>query len=59
MISFILALLTLFWINFKFQMMSEFEMSDMCLLHYFLGLEVYQVEEVNLVCLSVNLQLHP
>jgi hypothetical protein len=30
--------------EFKTQMMNEFEMSDMGLLHYFLGLEVYQVE---------------
>ncbi|XP_020533827.1 uncharacterized mitochondrial protein AtMg00810-like [Jatropha curcas] len=31
--------------KFKSQIMSEFEMSDMGLLHYFLGLEVYQVED--------------
>ena len=31
--------------KFKSQMMSEFEMSDMGLLHYFLDLEVYQVED--------------
>lgn len=28
--------------DFKAQMMNEFEMSDMSLLHYFLGLEVHQ-----------------
>lgn len=31
--------------EFKSQMMNEFEMSDMGLLHYFLGLEVYQAED--------------
>ncbi|KAK9148869.1 hypothetical protein Scep_007626 [Stephania cephalantha] len=31
--------------KFKSQMMHEFEMSDMGLLHYFLGLEVSQVED--------------
>jgi len=31
--------------EFKSQMMNEFEMSDMGLLHYFLGLEVYQTED--------------
>ena len=31
--------------KFKSQMMSEFEMSYMDLLYYFLGLEVYQVED--------------
>jgi len=31
--------------EFKSQMMNEFEMSDMGLLHYFLGLEVYQIED--------------
>ncbi|KAA3467261.1 Retrovirus-related Pol polyprotein from transposon TNT 1-94 [Gossypium australe] len=31
--------------KFKSQMMNEFEMSDMGLLHYFLGLEVYQAED--------------
>jgi len=37
MISFTLVL--------KSQMMNEFEMSDMGLLHYFLGLQVHQTEE--------------
>ena len=32
-------------VKFMSQMMSEFEMSDMGLLHYFLGLKVYQVED--------------
>ncbi|XP_047261116.1 secreted RxLR effector protein 161-like [Capsicum annuum] len=31
--------------NFKSQMMNEFEMSDMGLLHYFLGLEVHQTDD--------------
>ena len=31
--------------EFKSQMMKEFEMSYMSLLHYFLGLEVYQAED--------------
>ena len=31
--------------KFKSQMMSEVEMSDMGLLHYLLGLEVYRVED--------------
>ncbi|XP_052172111.1 uncharacterized mitochondrial protein AtMg00810-like [Diospyros lotus] len=31
--------------EFKSQMMNEFEMSDMGLLHYFLGLEVHQAED--------------
>ena len=31
--------------KFKSQMMNGFEISDMGLLHYFLGLEVYQVED--------------
>jgi len=31
--------------EFKSQMMNEFEISYMGLLHYFLGLEVYQIED--------------
>ncbi|XP_052485239.1 uncharacterized mitochondrial protein AtMg00810-like [Gossypium raimondii] len=31
--------------EFKSQMMNEFEMSDMGLLHYFLGLEIHQADD--------------
>ena len=31
--------------EFRSQMIDEFEMSDMGLLHYFLGLEVHQAED--------------
>jgi len=37
---------SIFLVNeFKSQMINEFEMLDMCLLHYFLVLEVYQTED--------------
>ena len=45
MISFTVVLLILLWIIFKSQMMNEFEMSDMGLLHYFLGLDVHQTDD--------------
>ena len=45
MISFILALRFFLVDEFKSQIMNEFDMSDMGLLHYFLGLAAHEAED--------------